>query len=202
MFFSIWPHIRSNFYIYFNRMWFKLIGVKYGSRMVITDKVYLTGWGGVKIGDDFTFLSGSGVNPISRNIRGSLYVPYKDSKIIIGDRVGISSSCLHAVKQITIGNDVKIGANVLILDNDSHPVDYVKRRNTYESDVGHYEYLKSVPVSPVFIGDDVWIGANSLILKGVHIGSRSIIAAGSVVSKDIPPDCVAGGVPAKVIRKM
>ena len=56
--------------------------------------------------------------------------------------------------------------------------------------------------SPIFIEDDVWIGAHSIILKGVTIGARSIIGAGSVVTKSIPADCVAAGNPCKVIRKL
>ena len=54
--------------------------------------------------------------------------------------------------------------------------------------------------SPIVIEDDVFIGVNCIILKGVTIGARSIIAAGSVVTKSIPADCIAGGNPAKVIR--
>ena len=158
--------------------------------------------GGVKIGDDFTFLSGDSINPISRNIRGSIYVPFKQSKIIIGDRVGMSSVCLHAMRQITIGNNVKIGADVLIIDNDSHPIDFALRRDDNEYDKGSEQYLDSVQALPVTIDDDAWIGARSIILKGVHIGARSIIAAGSVVTKNIPPDTIAGGNPAKVLRQL
>ena len=54
----------------------------------------------------------------------------------------------------------------------------------------------------VVIGEHVWLAANVTILKGVHIGARSVIAAGSVVTSDIPEDCLAGGIPAKVIRKI
>ena len=55
-------------------------------------------------------------------------------------------------------------------------------------------------VAPVAIGNDVWIGGNATILPGVRIGSNVVIAAGAVVDKDIPDNCVAGGVPAKVIK--
>lgn len=53
---------------------------------------------------------------------------------------------------------------------------------------------------PVVIGDDVWIGARSIILKGVHIGKGAVIAAGAVVTKDVPEYAIVGGVPAKVIK--
>ena len=59
-----------------------------------------------------------------------------------------------------------------------------------------------IPSAPINIEDDVWIGARCQILKGVHIGARSIIAAGSIVTKDIPSDVVAGGNPCRVIRSL
>lgn len=55
---------------------------------------------------------------------------------------------------------------------------------------------------PIVIEDDVWLGTNSIVLKGVTIGARTIIGAGSVVTKDIPADCIAAGNPCKVIRKI
>lgn len=60
----------------------------------------------------------------------------------------------------------------------------------------------TVQSAPVTIGDDVWIGANCIILKGVTIGARSVIGAGSIVTRDIPSDCIAAGTPAKVIKSL
>ena len=94
--------------------------------------------------------------------------------------------------KLTIGNNVKIGACVLLIDTDTHPIDYEVRRTSNEG-------TKS---APIVIEDDVWIGAHSIVLKGVTIGARSIIGAGSVVTKDIPSDCIAAGNPCKVIRKI
>ena len=84
------------------------------------------------------------------------------------------------------------------MDNDAHPLDYELRRK----DASVAEAEKNIKTAPVEIGDDVWIGAHCLILKGVHIGPRSIIAAGSVVTKDIPSDVIAGGNPCKVIKSL
>ena len=95
-------------------------------------------------------------------------------------------------KGLTIGNNVKIGACVLLIDTDSHPIDYKVRRVSNEG----------VKSAPIVIEDDVWIGAHSIVLKGVTIGARSIIGAGSVVTKSIPSDCIAAGNPCKVIRKL
>ena len=196
----IFPKIRSIFYKYSNRVLFCLMGVKYGRNLKVYDKLYVAGKGSVKIGDDFEFTSGNNHNPICKNIRGSIFVPFKQSQIVIGDRVGISSACLWAKESITIGNDVNIGGDCLIMDNDAHPHNYLQRRGVYAKEVGQQEYLKSIPTAPVQIDDDVWIGARCQVLKGVHIGARSIIAAGSVVTKDIPADVIAGGNPCKVIK--
>lgn len=109
----------------------------------------------------------------------------------IGNNVGMSSTRMWIHDSVTIGDNVKIGACVLIMDTDAHPIDYLKRRS---SSFG----TKS---APIVIEDDVWIGAHSIILKGVRIGARSVIGAGSVVAKSIPQDCVAVGNPCRIIKK-
>jgi acetyltransferase-like isoleucine patch superfamily enzyme len=91
-------------------------------------------------------------------------------------------ACFH---HITIGDDVIIAENVTIRDSDSHTIEGGRG----DGDPG------------IHIGDHVWIGLNSTILKGVTIGSGSVIAAGAVVTRNIPPHALAGGVPARVIRE-
>jgi len=88
---------------------------------------------------------------------------------------------------IDIGSGCAISWNCQILDDDMH---------TLVTQSG-----KSNTGNPIRIGNNVWIGANCIILKGVTIGDGAVIAAGSVVAKDIPPRCLAGGVPAKIIRE-
>lgn len=200
--FIIIPFLRSSFFKHYNRFKFSIMGVKYGRNMRVYDAVYIQGQGDITIGNDFVCTSGSCTNSICRNIKGAFFVPYKYSKIVIGDRVGISSACIWAKESIIIGNDVNIGGDCIILDNDSHPHDFFKRRRGYEGDVEVDNYLSEIPTAPVIIEDDVWIGARCQILKGVHIGARSIIAAGSVVSKSIPSDVIAAGVPCRVIKKL
>ena len=190
------------FYKQYNRLYFWVNDIQFGRKMNVYNKVYVFGLGKVRIGDDFTFSSGDSINPICRNIRGAIYTVCPESLIEIGDRVGISSACLWAKDRITIGNDVNIGGDSLIMDNDAHPHGFIKRRSAFCKEVGLISYLKAIPSAPIVIEDDVWIGARCMILKGVHIGARSIIAAGSVVTKDIPADVIAGGNPCKVIRKI
>ena len=95
---------------------------------------------------------------------------------------------VHIMKGSTIkigkyGNRCAIWWDVTIMDNDFHYID--DNDNT----------------KPVYIGDDVWIGCHSLVLKGVHIGDGAVIAAGSVVTKDVPSCSVVGGNPAKIIKR-
>lgn len=178
-----------------------LIGVRYGKNLKMYNKVYVHGEGELIIGNDFLFISGNGINPIARNIEGEIFVK-RGGMIEIGDRVGISSSTIWAGKRITIGNDVNVGADCIIIDTDAHPHDYLQRRKDYRKKVGNEEYEKLIPSAAITICDDVWLGARCQVLKGVTIGARSIIAAGSIVTKDIPADVIAGGNPCRVIREI
>jgi maltose O-acetyltransferase len=110
--------------------------------------------------------------------------------IHLGKGVLINYNCvLLDCADIRIGDHVLIGPNTNIVTAD-HPMDHVKRRDWVTSSL------------PVTIGDDVWIGAGVTIKSGVTIGDRAVIGAGSVVIKDVCPDAVAAGSPAKVIRKL
>ena len=193
--------IRTRFYPMYNRLIFKLNDVHYGKNFKVFNKIYLIGKGTIKIGNDFMFTSGDCINPISRNLRGCIYTE-PHSKITIGDRVGISSSSFWISKELTIGNDVKIGADTLVIDTDSHQIDY-RLRKKFPHNQEEAIFLNSqIHSAPITIEDDVWIGAKCIILKGVTIGARSIIGAGSVVTKNIPSDCIAAGNPCKVIKHL
>lgn len=116
-----------------------------------------------------------------------------NSRIIIGDNVGISGSTICATTSVTIGNNVLIGSGCLISDTDSHPIDWEDR--LYDRNV------KTRKV-PIVIEDNVFIGARSIILKGVTIGEGAVIGAGSVVSKDVPPYSIVCGNPARVVKTL
>ena len=92
---------------------------------------------------------------------------------------------------VTIGHNVVISERVAIRDSDNHVV--------WEQDNQTDKEAKPM-TSPVVIEDHVWIGMNAIILKGVTIGEGSIIAAGSIVNKDVPAHCMVAGVPARVIK--
>lgn len=115
------------------------------------------------------------------------------SKIKIGDNVGISGATLNAATSITIEDNVSIGSGCLITDTDSHPIDYTSRVNNDDSKTNTF---------PIIIEEGAFIGARTIILKGVIIGKHSVIGAGSVVTKSIPPYSVACGNPAVIIKHL
>ncbi|MEO6733898.1 MAG: acyltransferase [Ferruginibacter sp.] len=110
----------------------------------------------------------------------------KNARLTIGNGYINNHLSLHCFESITIGEDVAIADNVTIRDSDNHII----------SNKPDYKMTK-----PVHIGNHVWIGMNTTILKGVSIGDGAIIAAGAVVASSVPAGCLAGGVPAKVIRE-
>lgn len=187
-------YVRQLFYLPFNRFFFRSAGAKIGSNFYVRNRVYLKMYknASVIIGNFFTMESGESINPIVRNVKACIFVD-TNATLLIGNNVGISGATIWCREKIEIGNNVKIGACCTILDNDCHSIDYRKRRKN-ESD-----YIDTNHRA-VKIDDDVLIGANSIILKGTHIGARSIIGAGSVVAGNIPSDCVAAGNPCKVIK--
>ena len=89
--------------------------------------------------------------------------------------------------EIRIGKNVIIAQNVIIRDSDIHHI-YVEGEKQSNS-------------APIIIGDNVWIGTSALILKGVTIGEGAVIAAGAVVTKDVPAHCLVAGNPARIIRE-
>lgn len=97
------------------------------------------------------------------------------------------NNMIIAKESVEIGQDCQIAWGVTISDHDFH--------KTYTNGV------QNVETSPVKVGNGVWIGMNATILKGVTIGDNAVIAAGSVVVRDVPANSVVAGVPAKVIKK-
>lgn len=115
------------------------------------------------------------------------------ARLEIGNETGLSGTVICASKSITIGRQCLIGADVMIFDTDFHPIDPHERRKKSENEA---------EARPVRIHDNVFIGAKSIVLKGVTIGEGSVIGAGSIVSRDIPPFTVAGGNPARPLRDL
>lgn len=182
---------RIRFWTWVNPISFRSRGIRIGSNAIIPGKVHISGNGNITIGSNLYFSSGDGVNPVCSNLHGTLHVD-EGGKLVIGDNVGMSSTRIWAHRSIIIGNHVNIGGGVFITDTDAHPISWYKRREGNENTLS----------APVVIEDDVWIGAQVIVLKGVTIGARSVIGAGSVVTHSIPPDSLAVGSPCRVVRKL
>lgn len=107
-------------------------------------------------------------------------------RVRMGDRVFINSgTVLFSIVEVNIGDDVALANEVYLMDSDSHGIEG-----------------RPVKEAPVTIGRGSWIGARALILPGVTIGSRCLVAAGSVVARDVPDDTLVAGNPARVVREL
>lgn len=152
-----------------------LIGPEYisiGRNCYIGSRVQLTAW-------DSSYVGGNNI-----------------PEIIIGDGTSIGDeSQVTAINKIVIGNGVLTGKKVLITDNSHGEV---------VRELMDVAPLKRPVVSkgPVIIGDNVWIGEKATIVANVRIGQGSVVAANSVVTKDVPPYCVVAGCPAKIVKNL
>ncbi|MGO5361225.1 MULTISPECIES: acyltransferase [unclassified Collinsella] len=110
------------------------------------------------------------------------------SSVTIGDASGIGKDCeLHG--EVHIGDHVMMAAECVF---------YTRNHETSRTDIPMSQQGET-EMNPIYIGDDVWLGRRVMVMPGVHIGNGCIVAAGAVVTKDLPPYTVAGGVPAKII---
>jgi acetyltransferase-like isoleucine patch superfamily enzyme len=176
------------------RLCFALHGIRWGRDWHVWGMPILQRFRGslIKIGDGVYLRSWRSTNPLTPNHPVTLATRNAAAQILIGEVVGLTGTTIVAAERIEIGDRVQVGANTTIVDTDFHPVDPAERQRDFLA--GRH--------APIVIGSDVFIGMDCLILKGVRIGAGSTIGAGSVVSKDIPPACVAAGNPAVVIKKL
>jgi len=140
-----------------------------------------TGHYDIRIGNDVKI---SGTPTLLMNHRN-----FPMPRLEIGDGTYVGGAVFNVRKSIKIGKNCYI--NGKMLDSDGHPMDKTRRRNK--------DPISNNEIKPIVIGDDVWIGYDSIILKGVTIGSGTIIAAGSIVTHNMPKDCIVAGNPAKKI---
>lgn len=164
-------------------------------------KIILKGFGvifsfrgsSIHIGNGSSIYSSFTSNMIGLYQRNIIVARY-GGRIIIGEGCGISGSTIYAMDSITLGNNVLIGGNCKIIDNDFHPIDIEHRRAGLDE-----QYAQRAPIR---IGNDCFIGANSIILKGTVLGNNVVVGAGSVVHGHFPDNCIIAGNPAKIIRKI
>lgn len=136
------------------------------------------------------------------HIKGELLTFAHGGRITMGEYCYVGEhSYIWSAQNILIGNRVLIAHNVNIFDNITHPLSASARHEQFKSIItsGHPKHL-DLSEQPVTIEDDVWVGCMSVILKGVTIGRGAVIAAGSVVTKDVPAWSIVAGNPAQVIK--
>lgn len=168
-------------------IYLRLIGIHLGRKCQFRGwvHVYLSKNSTITIGERCSFNRSAYSNHIGLNHACILATHCSGAKIIIGNNVGMSSSTINCWKSVIIGSNVRIGANCVIMDADFHLDD-----------------PRSGVPKDIIIEDNVWLGANVTVMKGVKIGKNSIIGMGSIVTKDIPENCIAVGIPSRVIRKL
>jgi acetyltransferase-like isoleucine patch superfamily enzyme len=127
------------------------------------------------------------VNGYNQVGRGSLVWVLDGVTITFDGATTTGQNKIIAKEHVFIGKDTQIAFGVTISDHDFH--------KTYSAGSANIE------TAPVYIGQNVWIGMHAIVLKGVTIGDGAVVAAGAVVTRDVPPRCLVGGVPAKVIKE-
>jgi acetyltransferase-like isoleucine patch superfamily enzyme len=146
----------------------------------------------IQIGDRLILCSDSRYTALALNHRIKIATVQIGARITLGDDVGISGACIICAEKISIGSEVLIGANVLIIDTDFHPITPHCRRFSDDK--------SAIQTKPVLIEDNVFIGTGAIILKGASISKDSVVAAGAVVVEgEYPGGAILAGNPARII---
>lgn len=177
--------IKTKLYTYWISNEFK----SFGKNSLINLQIILRGGKYITIGNN-TGIGLRGVLTAWDSFDGVSFNP----EIVIGDNVSIGEdSHITAINKIVIGNNVLMGKKITITDNSHGNTDIETLLIPPSKRIWYSK-------GPVIIGNNVWIGDKATILAGVTIGENCIIGANAVVTSNIPPNCVAGGIPAKVIK--
>lgn len=153
------------------------------------------------IGNNVRMLSSFSSNLHGLNRKCMISALNKVACVNIGNDVGLSGAIIASANSVKIGDRVLVGANTTISDTDSHAINYQYRHPKY-FDLASKEFVEPVKTKEIIIENDVFIGMHCLILKGAHIGKGSVIGAGSIVTGYIPPNVIAIGQPARVVKKI
>ena len=124
------------------------------------------------------------------------------ASLSLGDRTFVGKSKIAIASRVEIGNDVLIAWGCTIVDHDSHALLFANRKDDVSNWYLGLKDWSRVEIEPVIIQDKVWIGLNAVILKGVTIGEGAIVAAASVVTRDVAPWTMVAGNPARVVREL
>ena len=175
-----------------NHLIFYYKGVTVGRNVSIRGRVKIYGKGHLILADDITINSHVRYNAIGGQ-SGCTFNMRDGAEIIIGRGTGISNTAFCAWSKIELGEDVYIGGDCRIYDTDFHSLHKEDRVDWPDM---------HIKTKPIHIQDGAWLGASVIVLKGVTIGANSVVGAGAVVTKDIPPNQVWAGNPARFLRNL
>lgn len=134
-------------------------------------------------------------------VSGSIIFDKEGASVVIGNRVFMNGLLVSACN-IQLGDDILMAWGVTVVDHNSHSLSFSKRsRDVVDWQSGIKDWT-NVKMSPVKISDKVWIGFNAILLKGIVVGEGAVVAAGAVVTKDVPPWTVVAGNPACVVKEI
>lgn len=139
----------------------------------------------IRIGAGCIFRSSPASNPSGINRPCIISTLMEGAEIDIGPNCGFSGTAIACAGKVVLGEQVRCSPNTWIIDTD-----------------GHWDDPRTGLNMPIVIESGVWLGANVSVLKGVTIGPRTLVAAGSIVTKSLPADVIAAGQPAKVLREI
>lgn len=191
---KVWNEIARRLSYPLARLIFKYNGIPWGRNWRIYGLPIIQKHRGstITFGPGLSLRSSYASNPGVPNHPVSISTLTEDACLKVGANFGMSGGAIVLVDQITIGDHVYLGVNSYIFDSDFHPLDYRQRQTNPNHGA----------TRPVVIEDNVFIGMNCTIMKGVHLGAGSVIGAGSVVVRSIPPYTIAAGNPARVIKHL
>lgn len=137
-------------------------------------------------------------------VQGAIVTECKNSIVKIGNNVFIGGGTLFdCVNSITVEDDVLISYDCIFADSDNHSVSYsIRKKDLADWKNGQQHDWQTTLSSPIKLSKGVWVGARAIVLKGVEIGEGSVVGAGSVVTKDVPPWTIVAGNPARIIREI
>lgn len=189
LFLKVIRRVKENIFqckIFWSQLKLKKAKVIYGKK-TYGNSFYIHNRGTIILGEK-VFLNSK---PNGSSFVTSINTYFIDSKVEIGNNCRLNGTIIHCNLHIKIGNNCLFGPGTVIVDNDSHRIS-----------IDYDERIKPPVMMPIVINDNVWVGMNCIILKGVTIGENSIVAAGSIVTKDVPSNVLCAGIPAKVIKML
>ncbi len=182
-----WRLLRQKWYGPIVWTFAKWWGIRMGKKCIFNGMVRFWRHPGSKISIDSSCRFNSGENStLGGFVRSCRISTLKEkARIKIGENCGFSGTVIGSAKEVLIGRNVRCATNTTIFDTD-----------------WHFDDPRTGPDSPVIIGDNVWLGYNVMVFKGVTIGENTLVGANSIVTKSLPPNVIAAGSPAKVIRNL